>query len=149
MEKNFYDEYMKGIEQATNEINQRISARTKRKGSIGFRDKLVFVKVAIFFAYGYISIIQTMIIFLGITPQAIENINGFFVTVGIPIQLPVDISSVIAISIIVVLFIFGIFAMLFFGLYKREHEIATMQSPGYYLIVKQNAEIIELLRNKK
>jgi len=149
MSKDYYKKYMKGIEEATNEINQRISIKTKRRGFAGFRDKLAFYKVAVFFAYGYISIIQTLIIFLGITPQAIENINGFFTTLGIRYQFPVDISSIVAIMIIIMLFIFGVLAMLFFGLYKREQEISTMQQPGYYLIAKQNNRIIELLEKIK
>ena len=99
MENNYYEKFKENLEQATNEINQRTSIRTQRKGFAGFRDKLAFYKVAIFFAYGYISIIQTMIIFLGITPQAIENVNGFLKTLNIPIQLPVDISSKITTSL--------------------------------------------------
>lgn len=144
-----YELFKTKLEQATNEINQRTSSITARKGFAGLRDKFAFYKVAVFFAFGYISLIQTMIIFLGITPQAIININSFLRAVGFSFQFPVDISSLLAILIIIGLFIFGIFAMLFLGLYKREQEIGTIQHPGIYLLVKQNEEIIKLLSDAK
>jgi len=140
-----YELFKKKIEKATNEINQRASVGSTRKGFAGFRDKFTFYKMAVFFAYGYISIIQTMIIFLGVTPQAVKNVNDFFRLLGIPFQFPVDVASFLAIIIIVALFVFGIFAMMFLGLFKREQEITIMQSPGFFLLVKQNEEIIKLL----
>lgn len=141
-----HDDYVRDVEKATNEISQKKSITTERKGMSGFRDKFTFYKVAIFFAYGYISLIQTMIIFLGITPQAIININGFLAGIGVGYQFPVDIASFVSIMIIFFLFVFGIFAMKYFGLFKRESEIGAMQSPGNYLIAKQNDEIIQLLK---
>jgi hypothetical protein len=149
MKQNNYETFKKAIEEATNEINQRSSAQTKRKGLAGLRDKFTFYKMAIFFAYGYISIIQTMIIFLGVTPSAIKNINDFLVVVGIPFQFPVDVASLLAIVIIFMLFVFGIFAMLLLGLYKREQEVATLQSPGWLMLMNQNQEILDLLKEKR
>jgi len=144
-----YTIFRKQIEQATNEINQKQSITTTRKGAGSIRDKLTFYKFAFFFAYGYIGLIQTMIIFLGVTPQAIKSINNFLLTLGITYQFPVDIASMITIIMIACLFIFGVFAMIYFGLYKREQEIGTMQSPGIYLLSKQNEEIIQLLKENK
>lgn len=148
-----YEIYKKNLEQATNEINQRSALQTTRKGLRSFRDKFAFYKIAIFFAYGYIQIIQTIIIMLGVTPDAIENINMFFRKTGIPFQLPVDISSILAVIIIFSLFTFGVFAMLVFGLYKREQEIGCLQHPGLYLISKQDEEISnqteEILKQNK
>lgn len=144
-----HKEYVEAVAQVTNEINQQRSVGTNRKGFASFRDKLAYYKVAVFFAYGYVSIIQTMVIFLGITPQALENINGFFSAIGIPLQLPVDISSIIAIVLIIVLFFGGIFAMRFLGLYRREQELGVLQNPGLYLLCKQNHRIIQLLEELK
>ena len=144
-----YQQFQTGIEQATNEIHQKNSVKTQRTGFAGLRDKFTFFKVAIFFAYGYISIIQTMIIFLGITPQAIMNVNGFLVTIGIAYQFPVDVASFVAIAMIVLLFVMGVMAMLYLGLFKREQEIGSMQHPGFYLLAKQNEEIIRLLKEQK
>ena len=135
-----YDEWLKELHKATNEINQKASLKTKRKGIAGFRDKFAFYKMALFFAYGYISIIQTMIIFLGITPQAIDNVNGFLKVIGISYKIPVEIASVATIGLIIGLFVFGVLAMSVLGLYKREAEVSTAQSPGFYAIYKILAE---------
>jgi len=141
-----YDKFQRGIEQATNEINQRNSIKTMRTGLGGIRDKIAFLKVAITFAYAYVAIIQSLVIFLGITPQAIENINGFMLTLGIRYQFPVNISSIVAVSIIIGLFVFGVLSMLFLGLYKREQEVTSMQQPGYLYLSKQNDEILDRLK---
>jgi hypothetical protein len=146
MNKNEYDNFRKLLEQATNEINQRSAAKTNRKGKLlWLRDKFTFFKLAMLFAFGYVSVFQSLIIFLGITPQAIENINGFLLTLGFSYQFPVALSSFVAIGIICSLVIFGVIAVLVFGLLKREQEIGISQSPGFYLIVKENERIIELL----
>lgn len=148
-DKQMYDRFKGDIEIATNEINQRLSIKTTRKGFGGFRDNIVFYKMAVTFAYAYIAVIQSLIIFLGVTPQAIININNFFNTIGIPFGFPVDISSMVAVVIIFGLFIFGILAILILGLYKREQEIGTLQQPGFYLSVKQGYMIIDLLNDVK
>jgi hypothetical protein len=147
-----HNDFINDIAKATDEIDQKNSVSTNRVGNKSIRDNFAFYKMAIFFAYGYISIIQTMIIFLGVTPQAIVNLNLFFSTLHIPIQLPVNISSVLAIILIIILFFGGILAMKFIGLYKRELELSTLQSPGMYLVAKQNDEILkrlERLENEK
>lgn len=142
-----YIQFKEDIEQATNEINQRLALQTGRKGVKNFRDNFAFYKVAMTFSYAYITIIQSVILLIGITPQAIENINKFFITVGIPFQFPVSIASILTIVIIFALFTFGVFAILFFGLLKRESEIGVIQSPGFYLITKQNYKITKLLES--
>jgi len=152
MDKNnsdVYKTYRDGIENATNMINQRIGAKTKRRGIKGLRDRISFFKFSLTVAYTYIATIQTVIILLGITPQAIENINIFMGTLGIGFRFPVDLSSIIAVSVVIGLFVFGVLAILFFGLYKREQEIGVMQSPGFLLVAHQNYEIIKLLKEIK
>lgn len=144
-----YESFRKLLERATNEINQRAAAKTDRKGYAGFRDKFAFFKLALVFAFGYVSIVQTMVIFLGVTPQAIENVNGFLYSVGVSYQFPVDISSMVAIGIVVGLVIFGVLAVLVFGLLKREQEVNISQSPGFYLLAMQNEDIIRLLKEVK
>ena len=144
--KSKYDVFRERLEQATNEINQRSAATTTRKGKLlWMRDKLAFFKLALVFAVGYVSIVQSMVIFLGITPQAIENVNEFFVVLGIPYQFPVALSSFVAISIVAGLVVFGILAVLVFGLLKREQEVNISQSPGFFLLATQNEKIIDLL----
>jgi len=145
-----YTSFRKHLEQATDEIKQKTAAKTNRKGKLlWLRDKLTFFKLATVFAFGYVGIIQSMVIFLGLTPQAVENVNDFFFTLGIPYQFPVAMSSFVAISIVVGLVVFGILAVLVFGLLKREQEVSISQSPGFYLIAKQNEEIISLLKKNQ
>ena len=144
-----YKEFINDVEKATNEINQKQSINTTRHGAAGLRDKFAFYKMSLFFAYGYISIVQTMIVFLGLTPQAIDNLNMFLLLVGIKYQFPVNISSVVAIGLVVGLFIFGVLAMMYLGLYKREAEVSTRQNPGFYLVDKQNREIIKILKEMR
>jgi hypothetical protein len=135
--------FKQDILNATNEISQKESLETGRKGISGFRDKLTYYKVAIFFAYGYISIVSTIILFLGVTPQAIENVNNGLTSIGAPFQLPVGMASFVAISLVFFLFVGGVIAMRFLGLYKREGEIGVLQNAGFYLLSKQNMKIIE------
>ena len=137
---------MSELNNSANNINQNETVKTPRKGIQGIRDKFAFYKMAMFFAYGYISLIQTMIIFLGITPQAIENLNSFILVIGLKYQFPVELSSFATILLIIGLFIFGVLAMLHFGLYKREAEVASQQNPAMFLLYQQNKEIIDLLK---
>ena len=144
---NKYDTFRRLLEESTNEINHKQAAKTNRKGKLLWvRDKLAFFKLAIIFGIGYISIVQSMVIFLGITPQAIENMNGFLLAMGISYQFPVTMSSLVTLGIVAGLVIFGVLAVLVFGLLKRESEISVSQSPGFYLIASQNEEIIRLLK---
>ena len=129
-----FEEYSKQIEDATNNINLKLSSNTKRKGKSRFRDKLVFYKYAWQESLSFMSVLQSVIIFMALIPAAIISLNEFFVWMNIPFIFPVHISSLFAICFIIFVFFFGLIAVRYIGTISSTGEISAKMNPGNYLI---------------
>ena len=145
-----FEEYADQIDSYTNKINLKRSTRdSSNKGSRGIISKIVFSKAAWQEALTYFAILQSIVIFTALIPDAIENINSVFVMIGIPFQFPVNLSSLGAVMFIIFLFIFG-----FVG-YRKLRTPAIAQSYGnknnsaMYLIWDQLEEIKESLEERE
>jgi len=114
------------IEEAVDTIPSMDVIGTKRKGFASLRDKLVFGKAAWTEALGYFAIVQAIIIFTALVPNAIQNVNSVLKPTGL--QLPIVASSVIAFIFILFLFIFGFLSYRYFGTAKRSAEIGAKLS---------------------
>jgi len=129
-----YDKYSKDIEKSTDAINLKEAISTARKGGAGFRDKFVFGRISWTEALSYVSIIQSVVIFMALIPDAVSTVNEFLTWLGIPIQFPVEISSVAAVLFIVLVFIFGIFAIRYLGTSRRGAEVTGKLNPAIFLL---------------
>jgi len=136
-----YNKYSIDMEKATNEIQLKKATSTKRKGKAGLRDRLVFGRMSWTEALAFVSIIQSVIIFTALIPDAVETINEFFVWLHIPIVFPIEISSVAAVIFIIFVFIFGIIAIRYFGTSRRGAEITGKLTPAYFLMWQKLEEI--------
>jgi len=140
-----YNKYSKEMEKSTNEINLKKAVGTERKGKAGIRDKLVFGRMSWTESLAYVSIIQSVVIFTALIPDAVTTMNEFFVWIGLPIQFPVEISSVAAFIFIIVVFVFGIIAIRYFGTSRRGAEITGKLTPAYFLMWQKLEDIEERL----
>ena len=129
-----YDKYSKDIENATNSINLKEAISTQRKGGAGFRDKFVFGRISWTEALSYISIIQSVVIFTALIPDSVTTVNEFLEWIGIPIQFPLEISSVAAVFFIITVFIFGLVAIRYLGTSRRGSEVTGKLNPSYFLL---------------
>jgi hypothetical protein len=103
-----YEDYANIIDDYTSKINLcRATKDSSSKGATAIVSRIVFSKAIWQEALTYFSILQAIIIFTALIPTAIDNVNSVFLLLNIPIQFPVHLSSLIALSFIVFLFIFG------------------------------------------
>jgi len=142
-----YDKYSKQMEKSTDCISLKEAIKTKRKGKAGIRDKLVFGRMSWTESLAYVSIIQSVVIFTALIPDAVVTFNEFLFWLGIPIRFPVNISSVAAVAFIVVVFIFGIIAIRYFGTSRRGAEVTGKLTPAYFLLWQKLEDIEERLDN--
>ena len=153
MEKNnYFDDFDREIEVATNEINLKKAVSTERKGRARLRDRLVFTKVAWTEALSFVAIIQSVVIFTALIPNSVETINKFLVWLHIPFQFPVELSSVGAVLFIVFVFIFGLLAMRHIGTARTSQEISAKMNPGILLLYEKITELekkIDEMKNDK
>ena len=138
---------------AGDRIDLKKAVGTIRKRGAKVRDKFVFGKVAWAEALTYISIVQSMIIFMALIPVAVVSLNGMLEWIGIGWQFPVDLASVSAVISIFCIFIFGLVAVRHIGTTKRAQEISAKMNPAFFLMWEQNKEIIknqkEILKEMK
>jgi len=121
-----FQTYSQRIERAVDDIPSSDVIGTKRKGFASLRDKLVFGKAAWTEALGYFAIVQAIIIFTALVPNAIQNVNEIVKPIGI--QFPIVTSSVVAFLFIAFLFCFGFFSYRYLGTAKRSAEIGAKLS---------------------
>lgn len=141
-----FEQFANEIDEYTNHINLKRATRdSSNKGARGIISKIVFSKAAWQESLTYFAIIQSIVIFTALIPDAIGNVNEVFQLIGLPIQFPVDFSSLAAVCFIIFLFIFG-----FVG-YRKLRTPAIAQSYGnknnsaMYLIWDELKDIKERL----
>jgi len=147
-----FDRYSEEVEKATDEIDLKKAISTSRKGKAKFIDNFVLGKYSWQEALTYMAIIQSIVIFMALIPDSVQTINNFLTWLHIPIQFPVEIASVTAVTFIVFVFIFGIIAVRVFGTTRRTAEIGTKLGPNSYLLWKKITSIeekLEKLEEKK
>ena len=144
-----FKEYSKKVEEATNNINLKLSSNTKRKGKSKLRDKLVFYKYAWQESLSFMSVLQSIVIFMALIPASIISLNEFFIFAGIPYTFPVHISSVFAIIFIVFVFVFGLVAVRYIGTISSSNEIGAKMNPGNYMLWEKLEEIEKTLEKLK
>ena len=132
-----FEVYSKEIEEATNSILLKEALKTERKGSARLRDRIVVGKVSWGEALTYVSIIQSIVIFMALIPEAVVTINEFLDWLGIDYRFPVQVSSVGAVMFIIFVFIFGLVAVRHIGTSRRGYEISSKMTPGTFLMWKQ------------
>lgn len=147
-----FEEYLKDVETATNEISLKKSSTTNRTGSSKWRDRLMYGRVAWQEALAFVAIIQTIIIFVALIPQSVLTVNGFLTLIGLSYQFPIHIASLIVIIFIIFVFVFGLIAVRYIGTFTSVNEISTKMYPAYFLLWKQmknlEKKVVEL-ENKK
>lgn len=132
-----FEEYLKDVEQATNEISLKKSSTTSRKGKSKWRDRLMYGRVAWQEALAFVAIIQTIVIFVALIPQSVLTVNGFLSFIGIAYQFPIHIASLLVLFFIIFVLIFGLIAVRYIGTFTSVNEISTKMYPGYFLLWKQ------------
>ena len=136
-----YNEYSDKLEEATDSIQLKKAVSTKRKGKAGFRDKFVFGRSSWTEALSYVSVIQSVVIFTALIPAAVVTVNEFFVWVKLPIEFPIEISSVAAIFFIIFVFIFGLIAIRYLGMSRRGSELTGKLNPALFLLWQKLEDI--------
>ena len=152
MNEELFEKYKCQLSKMTDSLNLKQAIRSNRKGSKKLRDYLVFFKVALQESLSYFAVVQTVLLFMALTPQAIENINGILLFLQIPITLDITFSSILTIIAISIIFLFGIVSYRFFGLTRSANEISSRYSPGQFLLFKELQEIkseLEKLKEEK
>jgi len=144
-----YEKYSREIEEVTNKINLKTAVGTARKGGAKARDRIVFGKLSWTEALSFVTIIQSVVIFTALIPDAVVSVNTFLDYFGIPFHFPVEISSVGAVVFIIVVFIFGLVAVRHIGTYKRSNELTSKMNPGTYLIWEKIEKLEKKLEDKK
>jgi hypothetical protein len=145
MNNSVFKEFKEDISRITDNLSLKDAITSDRKGSHKIRDNIVFYKQAWTESLTYFAIIQTVIIFTALVPNSIENINSVLTIFHIPIQFPVDASSIFSVLLLFIILIFGVISYRFFGLVRRSGEIGTLFSPGLILLYEQNKEIMKRL----
>jgi hypothetical protein len=144
-DKNFIA-YSKKLSEANDDIPLQHAIKSNHKGLPRWRDRIVFMKMALIESLSYFSIILALITFTALTPQAIKNANGLFNYLGFDYQLPVNFASIITVVVIAFVFAFGIIAYRFFGLAKSANEIGNRYAPMNYLMFRELQEFKEILK---
>ena len=144
-----FEKYSKEVEEATNNINLKLSSNTKRKGKSKLRDRLVFYKYAWQESLSFMSVLQSIVIFMALIPASIVSVNEFFIWMNIPFVFPVHISSLFAIIFIIFVFVFGLVAVRYIGTISSSNEIGTKMNPGNYMLWEKLQEIEKTLENLK
>ena len=147
--KNLYDKYFDDLHTAGNEIKLKSIVKTPRKGiKRKLRDNISFYKAAWQNAESWAGLPKAFVYWLALTPLAISTFNEFIGFLGISIAIPLDWGSIISVSIVAGLMVFGILAFTKMGLIKRSSEIGSLHNSFNFLIYKQNEEIKELLKEQ-
>ena len=137
-----FEKYAKELEQITRELPMKKAISAKRTGIINKTiDKIVIARFFWQESFTFLQIIQTLIIFT-FAPQAITTINNFFVWLGIPIELPVEISSAFTMLLAVFVLIFGFITVRYMRTVTVGSEYSAKTSPVSYLLWKK-LEILE------
>jgi len=144
-----YEKYSKEIEDVTNRINLKTAVGTARKGGAKARDRIVFGKLSWTEALSFVTIIQSVVIFTALIPDAVVSINTFLDYFGVPFHFPVEISSVGAVVFIIIVFFFGLIAVRHIGTYKRSNELTAKMNPATYLLWEKLEKLEEKLEEKK
>jgi len=145
---NDFKTFTEQVEVAANKVNLKQSIATERKGAASARDSIVFGKISWQEALSFVAIIQSVIIFTALIPDAVGTVNDMLVWLGIPFEFPVEISSLGAILFIIFVFIFGLVAVRHIGTIKRSNEISTKMNPGMFLLWERQEEIMKKLEEK-
>jgi hypothetical protein len=80
-----FETFCKEVEDATNKINLKESISSERKGSSKFIDRVTIGRIAWQESLAFVAIIQSVIIFIALIPQAIVSVNGFLDMLNIPL----------------------------------------------------------------
>jgi len=137
--------YVQDIKKYSNQIQLKDASYSGRSGKAGVRDKTVFGKMSWNEALSYISIIQSVIIFTALIPDAVGTVNGFLEWLGIPYQFPVDMASVGAVIFIIIVFIFGLIAVRHVGTLRSASEVGNKMNPGMFMLYERQEEILKKL----
>jgi len=148
MQKEIFTEYKARLADVTDSLNLKEAISSGRHGARKFRDYFVFLRMAWTESLSYFAVIQAMIIYVALVPNAIQNINDVLSFVGLP-KLPLIFASVMTFCVICIIFLFGIVAYRFFGLARSANEISCRYSPGQLLVFKELLEIKEEIRQLK
>lgn len=138
---NDFEKYSKEIGQATNEISLKEALQTERTGAPKLRDKLMVIKFSWVEALSFLTIIQSLVIFIALVPDSIVTVNSFLAYVNIPYQFPVEISSALTFGFIIFIIIFGFLIVRYVGTYRSLSEYSTKMTPGYFLLWKKIEEL--------
>jgi hypothetical protein len=143
-----FEKYSKELEDITKELPLKQAIKSKRKGIINMLiDKLVMSRFFWQEAFGFLAILQTIVIFTALVPQSVYTINDFLSWLHIPFALPVGFSSVITISFIIFIFIFGYVTVRLMKTTTISAEYGAKTSPSLYLMWKKLDEIEEKLKD--
>ena len=149
MKNNLYSEYKQELMEITNNLNLKEGMQSNRHGSRKLRDHVVFIKMALTESLSYFAIVLSFVTFTALTPQAIENINGLFLFLGLGYQFPVDLSSIGAVFIIITIIAFGLISYRYFGIARRSYEVIALYNPINILLYEKLKNIEEKLNNEK
>jgi len=149
MKKDYFEDFNREIEIATNEIQLKKAVSTERKGKAKLRDRLVFAKTSWTEALSFVAIIQSVVIFTALIPNSVETVNGFLEWFGIPFQFPLELSSVGAIVFIIFVFLFGLVAMRHIGTARTAQEISAKMNPGILLLYDRIRELEKKIDDKE
>ena len=144
-----YEQYFKEVQQVADEIRLNKAFKTTRKGTRHLRDKLVFGKMLWQEAMTYVAIIQTIVIFTALIPASIDSLNAALKWIGISYQFPKDITSFLAFIFVVLVFVFGYFAVRIAGTSKRQQEIASLIHPAFFLLWKKYKQLEEKIEEMR
>ena len=133
-EKEDFEKFAKEVEIVTEQMSKKESTRTSRKGLSRLKNRILYSKMAWNEALSFVGIIQTLVIFLALVPQAIGSGNDFLTYIGLSYQFPKQIGSLIAILFIVFVFLFGVVAVRYVGTITTSNEIGTKMNPSIYLL---------------
>lgn len=140
--KDDYQEYSREIEQYVRNIDLKVATTQKTKVS-----KLVFSKAAWQESLTWFAVVQSMVIFLGLMDDVVDNFNAILADISslfnlsTPLSLPVNITSYIAFMFIMFLFCFGFVGYRYLRLPQTTQMIGAKNNGAFFMLWKQNKEL--------
>lgn len=128
MVKNVLDEYNKVVEQYANQIKLNESIITSHKGLVGVRDKIVLWKTAWIVEIQWAALPKEAVLWLALAPLAIATFNELLKFLGASFAIPLDYGSVIGVSFVAGLVVFGVWCYTKLGTKRRDFEISAKQN---------------------
>jgi len=154
-EENF-DQFCEDMEKFTDLIDQKRSLRTTVKVKGTRKRMLSYIKHAglLYKTYwneaeSWITLPKAILYFLALTPLAITSFNGAMDFLNIPFIIPLESGSFVALILVGVVGIFGLFANRNLGLRKGHNALAIKQNANSFMDWKTWNEVKALREENK